>query len=82
VALDHSDPSCCLMYAHLHDTRPFIRMPWVQSLNILGDRGGMILIQNALNACERLRKSPLLRISAKCIFGDYGTLPMYTCVIL
>jgi hypothetical protein len=39
----------------------------------------MISIQNALNACERLKKSPLIRSSAKHIFGDYGKPPMYTC---
>ncbi len=79
MALDNNDPNHCLTYACLDDTRPFIRMPQVQSLSILGDRDGMILIQNALNACKRLRKSPLLRSSANCIFGDYGTPPMYTC---
>jgi hypothetical protein len=80
VALDHNDPNRGLTYACLDDIHPFICMPRVQSLSILGDRGGMILIRNALNyACKRLRKSPLLRSSAKCIFGDYGTPPMYTC---
>ncbi len=79
VELNHNDPSCGLTYAHLDDTCPFVHMPRVQSLSILGDRGGMILIQNALNACKRLRKSPLLRSSAKRIFGNHGTPPMYTC---
>ncbi len=82
MALDHNDPNCGLTYACLDDTRPFICMPWVQSLSILGDRDGMILTQNALNACEKLRKSPLLRSSAKRIIGDYGTPPMYTCARL
>jgi hypothetical protein len=54
-------------------------MPRVKPLSILGDRDGMILIQNALNACKRLRKYHLLRSSAKHIFGDYGTPLMYTC---
>ena len=72
VALVHNDPNRGLTYACLDDTCSFTRMPRVQSLSILGDRGGMILIQNALNACKRLRKSPLLRNSAKQIFCDLG----------
>jgi hypothetical protein len=72
VALDHNYPNRGPTYAHLDDTCPFICMPWVQSISILGDRGRMILIQNALNACKRLRKSPLLRNSAKQIFCDLG----------
>ncbi len=79
MALDHNDPNHGLPYACFDDTRPFICMPRVMSLSILGDRDGMMLIQNALNACKRLRKYPLLRSSAKQIFGDYGTPPMYTC---
>ncbi len=79
MALDQNDPKRGLTYARLDDTRPFIHMPWVQSLIILGERGGMISIKNALNACKRLKKSPLLRSSAKHIFGDYGKPPMYTC---
>ncbi len=57
MALDHNDPNCGLTYARLDDTRPFIRMPQVQSLSIPVDRDVMILIQNALNACKRLRNS-------------------------
>ncbi len=76
MALDQNDPNCGLTYACLDDTCTFICLPRVQSLSILGDRDGMILIHNALNACMRLRKSPLLRSSAKRIFGDYGTPPM------
>jgi hypothetical protein len=79
VVLDHNDPNCGLTYACFDDTRPFICMPRVMSLSILGKRDEMILIQNALNACERSRKYPLLRSSAKHILGVYGTPPMYTC---
>ncbi len=68
VAIHQNDPNCGLTYACLDYTHPFIRMPRVQSLSILGDRGGMISIQNALNTCKRLQKSPLLRSSAKRIF--------------
>jgi hypothetical protein len=56
VALDHNDPNRGLTYACFDDTRPFIRMPRIMSLSILGDRDGMILIQNDLNICKRLRK--------------------------
>jgi hypothetical protein len=82
LTLDHNDPNRGLTYACLDNTRPFNRMPWAQSLSILSDRDGMFLIQNALNACKRLRKSPLLRSSAMQIFGDYGTPTMYTCARL
>ncbi len=78
MALYHNDPNCGLTFACFNDTHPFIHMPQVMSLSNLGDRDGMILIQNALNVCKRLRKYPLLRSSAKRIFGDYGTPPMYT----
>jgi hypothetical protein len=67
VALGHYDPNRGLTYACFDDTCPFIHMPQVMSLSILGDRDGMILIQNALNACKRLRKYHLLRSSA-CAF--------------
>ncbi len=56
MALDHNDPNRGLTYACFDDTRPFIRMPRIMSLSILGDRDGMILIQNDLNICKRLRK--------------------------
>jgi hypothetical protein len=72
MALDQNDPNSDLTYARLDATHPFIRMPRVQSLSILGDRGGMISIQNALNACKRLNKFPLQRSSAKRVFGDLG----------
>ncbi len=52
MALDQNDPNCGLTYACLDDTRPLIHMPRFQSLRILGDRDGMILIQNALNVCK------------------------------
>jgi hypothetical protein len=82
VTLDQNDHNCGLTYAHLDETRPFIRMPQVQSLSLLGDKGGMISNQNDLNTCKRIKKSPLLRSSAKRIFGDYGKPPMYTCARL
>jgi hypothetical protein len=46
VALDHNDPDCGLTYACFDDDHPFIHMPRGMSLSILGDRDGMILIQN------------------------------------
>jgi hypothetical protein len=69
VTLDQNDPNRGLIYAHLDDSRAFTHMPQVQSLSLFGDRGGMISIQNALNACKRLKKSPLLISSAKRIIA-------------
>jgi hypothetical protein len=40
----------------------------------------MTKIHNALNACETLKKSRLIRSNGKRrIFGDYGKSVMYTC---
>ncbi len=71
MAFDQNDPIRGLTYACLDDTCPFICMPWVQSLSILGDRGGMILIQNALNACKRLGISSPKISAFLVIMGHY-----------
>ena len=71
MALDQNDPNSDLTYARLDATHPFIRMPRVQSLSILGDRGGMILIQNALNACKRLGISSPKISAFLVIMGHY-----------
>jgi hypothetical protein len=48
------------------------------SLNILSQVGHYSIIK-ALHACEKLKKTSLVRSDRKRIFGDYGTKVMYTC---
>jgi hypothetical protein len=48
------------------------------SLNILSQVGHYSIIK-ALHACEKLKKTSLVRSDRKRIFGNYGTKVMYTC---
>ena len=72
------DPHCGLSYQQLDIGLPFIRLPQAQSLNILSYTGHQAII-NALDACEKLKRSSLVRCDCKHIFGKYGTKVMYTC---
>jgi hypothetical protein len=79
MAIDETDPQRGLTMSSLHGTHPFIRMPQAQSLSIQVDGHHMTTIHNALNACETLMKSPLMKSNGRRIFGDYGKSVMYTC---
>ena len=48
------------------------------SHDILSQVGHYSIIK-ALHACEKLKKTSLVRSDRKRIFGDYGTKVMYTC---
>jgi hypothetical protein len=79
MAIDETDPQHGLTMSPLHGTRPFIPMPQAQSLSIQGDGHHMTKLHIALNACETLNKSPLIRSNGRRIFCDYGKSVMYTC---
>jgi hypothetical protein len=62
MAADETDPQRGLTMSSLHSTCPFIHMPQAQSLSIQGDgHHTMTKIHNALNACETLKKSCLMK---------------------
>jgi hypothetical protein len=48
------------------------------SHDILSQVGHYSIIK-ALQACEKLKRTSLVRSDRKLIFGDYGTNVMYTC---
>ncbi len=63
---------------HSDNVLPFIRLPHAISLKIIG-ASGLKKIYLSLEACERLRKTSLVRSDKKRIFGDYGVPVRYTC---
>jgi hypothetical protein len=75
---DEVDPHCGLTFQQPDNVLPFIRFPRAQSLNILSHTGHQAIIK-ALNACEKLKRTSLVRSDHKHMFGDYGTKVMYTC---
>jgi hypothetical protein len=75
---DEVDPHRGLTFQCVDNALPFIRLPRAMSLNILSQVGHYSFIK-ALHACEKLKKTSLVRSDRKLIFGDYGTKVMYTC---
>jgi hypothetical protein len=76
--LDNPDPNIGLTYQRIDDVLPFIRLPRSQALSIIGD-SCLENIMIALEACERLRRTSLVRSDRKRIFGDNGQPVWYTC---
>jgi hypothetical protein len=72
------NPDIGLTLAQTNNSLPFIRLPRAISLKIIGD-SGLNKIYSSLGACERLRKTSLIRSDKKQIFGDYGVPVRYTC---
>ena len=79
IIINENNPYRGLTISKIHYSHPFIQMPRVESLCILGDSGGMTKIHNVLKACEMLKKNPLVGSNGKQVFGDYGRPVMYTC---
>ncbi len=57
---DEFDPNCGLMFQHVDNVLPFIRLPRAMSLNILSQVGHYSIIK-ALHACEKLKRTSLVR---------------------
>jgi hypothetical protein len=57
---DEVDPNHGLTFQHVDNVLPFIRLPRALSLNILSQVGHYSIIK-ALHACEKLKKSSLVR---------------------
>ncbi len=74
---DESNPSRGLTFPRVDGALPFIRIPQKNSLAITR-KITMKDIVAALEECERLKKTPLIRSDRKRIFGDYGRPVMYT----
>ena len=72
------NPDIGLTLTHSDNALPFIRLPHAISLKIIG-ASGLKKIYLSLKACERLRKTSLVRSDKKRIFGDYGVPVRYTC---
>ena len=75
---DDINPDIGLTLARSDNALPFFRLPSAISLKIIG-ASGLNKIYSALEACERLRKTSLVRSDKKRIFGDYGHLVRSTC---
>ena len=78
---DDINPDIGLTLARSDNALPFFRLPSAISLKIIG-ASGLNKIYSALEACERLRKTSLVRSDKKRIFGDYGHPVRYTCAVV
>ncbi len=74
---DETDPCRGLTFARVYGALHFIRMPWQQSLDGIGQIS-MKDIVCALDECEKLKKALVMRSDNKRIFGDFGMSIMYT----
>ncbi len=74
---DEFNPSCGFTFPRVDGALPFIRMPQKKSFAITR-KITMKDIVAALEECERLKKTHLIRSDRKRIFGDYGRPVMYT----
>jgi hypothetical protein len=75
---DTLNPEKGLTSPRIDGVLPFIRLPRLQSLLIMG-QVGQDKIFGALESCEKLRRTSLVRGDRKRIFGDHGKPVWYTC---
>jgi hypothetical protein len=74
---DEHDPLRGLTFRRVDGVLPFARLPRAKSLDVL-KKMSMKEIISALEACEKLKRTPLRRGDHKHIFSDYGKRVMYT----
>jgi hypothetical protein len=76
---DKTNPNLGLSCPWVNNSLPFIWLPGSNALSIIASFG-LNIIYAALEACEKLRKVPLVQGEQKHVFTDYGKRVMYTCV--
>jgi hypothetical protein len=76
---DKTNPNIGLLCPGVNNSLPFIRLQHSDALSIIAS-SSLNRIYAALEACEKLRKFPLVRGEQKRIFTNYGKCVMYTCV--
>ncbi len=76
---DKTNPYLDLLCPWVNNSLSFIWLPCSNTLSIIAS-SGLNRIYAALEACERLKKVPLVQGERKHIFTDYGKRVMYTCV--
>ncbi len=74
-----TNPNLVLLCPWVNNSLPFIWLPCSDALSIIAS-SGLNRIYAALEACEKLRKVPLVWGEWKHIFTNYGKRVMYTCV--
>jgi hypothetical protein len=68
-----------LSFPKVNGVLPFIRLPWVLSLDIVA-KCEFSRINEALEECKKLRRIALSCSDQKCVFTDYGKQVTYACV--
>jgi hypothetical protein len=76
---DKTNPNLGLSCSRVNNSLRFIWLPHSNALSIIAS-SGLNRIYAALEACEKLRKFPLVQGEKMRIFTDYGKRVMYTCV--